>query len=138
MSEERLIVVAAEDACGFDGKISAHLGRCPFFLLAEANGSTVTVSEVVPNPHLGANQPGAVPRFIRDMGANVIIAGGMGQGATEIFHGFGIDVAAGATGTVAMALGAYLRRERREAVSCVQNLPDSSGGRGPRMGGSDG
>ena len=40
MSEERVIVVAAEDAFGFDGEVSAHFGRCPFFLLAEANGTT--------------------------------------------------------------------------------------------------
>ena len=40
MSEETLIVIAAEDACGFDGEVSAHFGRCPFFLLAEADGTT--------------------------------------------------------------------------------------------------
>ena len=96
MPEERLIVVAAEDACGFDGEVSAHFGRCPFFLLAEANGRMATVSEVVPNPYSGAHQPGAVPHFIRDLGADVIIAGGMGPRAIEMFHGFGIDVATGA------------------------------------------
>jgi predicted Fe-Mo cluster-binding NifX family protein len=138
MSEERLIVVAVEDACGFDGQVSAHLGRCPFFLLAEVNGSMATVSEVVPNPHFGAHRPDVVPRFIRDMGANAIIAGGMGQGAIEIFHGFGIDVAADATGTVATALRAYLRPERRKTVAGAQKLSDSVGGPGPRMGGSNG
>lgn len=137
MSEERLIVVAAEDACGFDGKVSAHLGRSPFFLLAEANGSMVTVSEVVPNPYVTAHQADAVPRFIRDLGAKVIIAGGMGQGAIEVFHGFGIDVAA-ATGSVAAALGAYLRRERRATGACARNLSGSVGGRVPRMGDGDG
>ena len=99
MSEERVIVVAAEDACGFDGEVSAHFGRCPFFLLAEANGTTATVSKVVPNPYRGAHQPGAVPRFIRDMGADVIIAGGMGPRAIDMFHGFGVDVASGKGGT---------------------------------------
>ena len=106
MSEERLIVVAADAPCGFDGEVSAHLGCSPFFLLAEANGSMVSVSEVVPNPYLDAHQLDAVPRFIRDLGAKVIIAGGIGQGTMEIFHGLGVDVAPGATGTVATALGA--------------------------------
>ncbi len=137
MSEERLIVVAAEDACGFDGEVSAQLGRSPFFLLAEANGSMVTVSEVVPNPYVGAHQPDTVPRFIRDLGAKVLIAGGMGQGEIEIFRGFGIDVA-GATGTVATALGAYLRRERREKAAGARNLSGSVGGHVPRMGDDDG
>jgi predicted Fe-Mo cluster-binding NifX family protein len=138
MSEERLIVVAAEDPCGFDGEVSAQLGQSPFFLLAEANGSMVSVSEVVPNPYVGAQLPDAVPRFIRDLGAKVIIAGGMGQGTMEIFHGFGIDVAAGATGCVATALGAYLRRERREELARAPNLPDSAGGCAPRRDDSDG
>jgi predicted Fe-Mo cluster-binding NifX family protein len=125
MQEERLIVVAAEDAWGFDGQVSAHFGRCPFFLLAEANGRTATVSEVVPNPHAGAHQPGAVPHFIRDLGADVIIAGGMGPRAVEMFHGFGIDVATGVTGTVGTVLGAYLRGEHRGVVPCAHDHPSS-------------
>jgi len=138
MSEERVIVVAAEDACGFDGEVSAHFGRCPFFLLAEANGTTATVSEVVPNPYRVAHQPGAVPRFIRDMGADVIIAGGMGPKAIEMFHGFGIDVATGATGAVTTVLGAYLRGEHRGVVPCAHDHPDSCGGHGHGMEGRHG
>ena len=138
MSEERVIVVAAEDACGFDGEVSAHFGRCPFFLLAEANGTTATVSEVVPNPYHGAHQPGAVPRFIRGLGADVIIAGGMGPRAIEMFHGFGIDVATGATGTVTTVLGTYLRGEHRGVVPCAHDHPDSCGGHGHGMKGHHG
>jgi len=138
MSEERVIVVAAEDACGFDGEVSAHFGRCPFFLLAEANGTTATVSEVVPNPYVGAHQPGAVPRFIRGLGADVIIAGGMGPRAIEMFHGFGIDVATGATGTVTTVLGTYLRGEHRGVVPCAHDHPDSCGRHGHGMEGHHG
>jgi len=138
VSEERLIIIAAEDACGFDGEVSAHLGRCPFFLLAEAAGTTVTVSTVLPNPYHGAHQPGAVPRFIRDMGADVIIAGGMGPGAIEMFHGFGIDMATGATGTVTTVLGAYLRGEHRGVEPCAHDHRDGCAGPGQRMGGSHG
>ena len=138
MSEERVIVVAADDACGFDGEVSTHSGHCPFFLLAEANGTTATVSEVVPNPYRDSHQPGAVPRFIRDMGANVIIAGGMGPGAIEMFHGFGIDVATGASGSVMTVLGAYLRGEHRGVVPCAHDHRDGCGGHGQRIGRSHG
>jgi len=130
MPEERLIVVAADDACGFDGEVSAHFGRCPFFLLAEANGRMATVSQVVPNPYPGAHQPGAVPHFIRDLGADVIIAGGMGPRAIEMFHGFGIDVATGLTGNVSTVLGAYLRGEHRGVAPCAHDHPESCGGHG--------
>jgi predicted Fe-Mo cluster-binding NifX family protein len=125
MTQERLIVVAAEDACGFDGEVSSHFGRCPFFLLAEADGKMAIVSEVVPNPYSGAHQPGAVPHFIRDLGADVVIAGGMGPQAIEMFHGFGIDVATGVTGSVSTVLGAYLRGEHRGVVPCAHDHPSS-------------
>ncbi len=125
MSQERLIVVAAEDACGFDGEVSGHFGRCPFFLLAEVEGSMATVSQVVPNPHAAAHQPGAVPGFVRDLGADAIIAGGMGPSAIEMFHGFGIDVATGVTGSVSTVLGAYLRGEHHGVESCAGTHPSS-------------
>ncbi len=138
MSEETLIVIAAEDACGFDGEVSAHFGRCPFFLLAEADGTTATVSEVVPNPYRAGHQPGAVPRFIRDIGADVIIAGEMGPGAIEMFHAFGIDVATGATGAVTTVLGSYLRGEHRGVEPCAHDDRGDCGKCGQRIGGSHG
>ena len=119
MSEERLIVIAAEDARGFEGQVSAHFGRCPYYVLAEMDGTMATVSRVVPNPYSGAHQPGVMPKFIHDLGANVIIAGGMGPRAIDMFHGFGIEVATGATGTVEEALEAYLCGEHRGVVRSV-------------------
>jgi len=42
MSEERVIVVATDDAYGFDGELSAHFfGRCPYYVLVEASDDTV-------------------------------------------------------------------------------------------------
>ena len=100
MTEERLIAVASEDSSGLEGQVSAHFGRCPFYVLAHVNGDTVVQSQVVANPHFGEHRPGMMPQFIHGLGANVIIAGGMGPRAIEMFHGFGIEVATGATGPV--------------------------------------
>ncbi len=128
MSEERLIAVAAEDDRGLDGEVSGHFGRCPFYVLVEANGDTVSGSSVVANPYLDLHRPGMMPRFIRDMGADVIIAGGMGPRAIDMFHGFGIDVATGATGAVQEVLGAYLRGEHRGVVPCAHDHASSCHG----------
>jgi predicted Fe-Mo cluster-binding NifX family protein len=138
MSEERLIVVAADDACGFDGEVSAHFGRCPFFLLAEASGKMVTISRVLPNPYVGAHEPGDATRFIHELGANVIIAGGMGPGAAEMFNGFGIDVATGVTGSVATVLGTYVRGEHRGVVSCADHHGVGCSRNRRPVGGTDG
>jgi predicted Fe-Mo cluster-binding NifX family protein len=128
MTQGRLIAIAAEDARGFEGQVSAHFGRCPFYVLAEVDGTVATVSRVVSNPYSGAHQPGVMPRFIHDLGANVIIAGGMGRRAIDMFHGLGVDVATGAIGTVDEVLGAYLRGEHRGVVPCAHDHPESCGG----------
>jgi predicted Fe-Mo cluster-binding NifX family protein len=125
MSEERLIAVAAEDDRGLGGQVSGHFGRCPYYVLVEADGDTVAGSRVVANPYFDLHRPGLMPRFIRDLGANVIIAGGMGPKAIDIFHGFGIDVATGATGAVEEVLGAYLRGDHRAVSPCAHDHPES-------------
>jgi predicted Fe-Mo cluster-binding NifX family protein len=130
MDQERLVTVAAEDDRGLDGEVGAHFGRCPYYVLVEARGETVTGSRVVANPYVDMHQPGVMPRFIRDLGTDVIIAGGMGPRAIEMFHGFDIDVATGATGSVTAVLGAYLRGEHRGVIPCAHDHPDSCGGHG--------
>ena len=79
-----------------------------------------------------------MPRFIRDLGTNVIIAGGMGPKAIEMFHGFGIDVATGATGAVTTVLGSYLRGEHRGVEPCAHDHRGNCGEPGQRIGGSHG
>lgn len=127
MPEETLIAVATDDDRGMNGEVSGHFGRCPFYVLVEANGDTVTGSRVVTNPHFGAHKPGVLPEFVRDLGANVIIAGGMGPRAIDMFHGYGIDVATGTVGAVAAVVGSYLRGEHRGVVPCAHDHPDSCG-----------
>jgi predicted Fe-Mo cluster-binding NifX family protein len=80
------------------------------------------------NVHYGNHQPGQMPMFIRDLGANVILAGGMGPRAIDMFHGFGIEVATGAVGNIGKVLDAYLRGEVKGIVACEHDHPDSCGG----------
>jgi predicted Fe-Mo cluster-binding NifX family protein len=125
VSEKRTIAIAAEDDRGLIGQVSGHFGRCPYYVLAEVNGDAVIGSRVVANPYFDLHRPGVMPRFIRDLGVDVIIAGGMGPRAIDMFHGFGIDVATGTTGAVEEVLGAYLRGEHRGVVPCAHDHPSS-------------
>ena len=134
MTQERLIAVASEDSSGLDGEVSAHFGRCPFYVLIHTKGDTVVRSQVAANPHFGEHRPGMMPRFIHGLGANVIIAGGMGPRAIDMFHGFGMDVATGAVGSVEEVLGAYLRGEHHGVAPCAHDHPDSCGGHGHQGG----
>ncbi len=48
---------------------------------------------VVPPPH----EPGLLPTWLQEQGADIIIAGGMGSRAQELFLGKGIHVVTGAS-----------------------------------------
>lgn len=61
-------------------------------------------SESVQNP---GHKPGFLPNFLHDLGVEVIISGGMGGGAIDIFNEHGICVVTGATGDSEEAAKAY-------------------------------
>lgn len=130
MTERRRIAIAANDNRGLDGEVSAHFGRCPTYVLATVEGDRISEAEIVDNPYYSGHRPGVVPQFIHQIGADVILAGGMGPRAIDMFHGFGIEVATGALGTVRKVLEAYLRGEIRGIVPCAHDHEDSCGGHG--------
>jgi len=53
----------------------------------------VIKKETIPAPE---HQPGLLPRWLHELGATVIIAGGMGQRALQLFAQNGIEVIIGA------------------------------------------
>ena len=76
-----------------DGKLTAHFGHCKEFALIDVEGNTITNKEIlVPPPH----EPGVLPNWLNQMGASVIIAGGMGHRAIQLFDQAGIKVVTGA------------------------------------------
>lgn len=85
--------------------VTEHFGHCESFILFEAENKQITSKEVVPNP---GHRPGFLPVFLHDKGANVIISGGMGGGAVEIFNEKGIEVIVGASGDAETAAKDYL------------------------------
>ena len=80
-----------------DGKLCMHFGHCEQFAIVEADETAKTVSgtEFLTPP---AHEPGVLPRWLHEQGANVIIAGGMGQRAQSLFVQNDIKVIVGAPG----------------------------------------
>ena len=77
------------------GKLSMHFGHCELFALVDVDPVEKKIlkrEDVEPPPH----EPGLLPKWLAERGANVIIAGGMGQRAQELFAGQGICVVVGA------------------------------------------
>lgn len=128
MTAVRTIAVASGDDRGLDGEVSAHFGRCPYYTLVRVEGSEIKGVEVAGNPNFQSHVPGAMPAFIRDLGADVILAGGMGPRAVQLFQSYGIEAATGAVGRVGAVLDAYLDGRIRGTAPCNHDHPESCGG----------
>lgn len=88
-----------------NGHISSHFGHCSECIFVEIHNNAVTNKWSVPMP---PHQPGALPEFLANHGADCVIAGGMGARAQELLRSFGIDVILGVQGSVDSVLEAYL------------------------------
>jgi ATP-binding protein involved in chromosome partitioning len=76
-----------------NGLLSAHFGHCEEFKLFDIKDSRVVDKETLSPP---AHEPGVLPRWLSEQGANVIISGGMGERAKSFFNEFNIEVITGA------------------------------------------
>ncbi|NLJ59254.1 MAG: dinitrogenase iron-molybdenum cofactor [Tissierellia bacterium] len=103
------IAVASENEM-----VSEHFGHCANFNIFEAEENKLVKSETIPNP---GHKPGFLPNFLNDMGVNVIISGGMGGGAIEIFNEKGIEVIVGARGNAKEIAEAYLQGKLKSTGS---------------------
>ncbi len=76
-------------------RLSMHFGHCEKFVLIDVDESDRTITgktEAVPPPH----EPGVLPKWLHDQQVQVIIAGGMGMRAQQLFTEYGIEVVVGA------------------------------------------
>jgi predicted Fe-Mo cluster-binding NifX family protein len=86
--------------------VTEHFGHCENFNIYETDGNIIVKSDSIKNP---GHRPGFLPNFLNDIGINVIISGGMGGGAIEIFNEKGIEVITGARGEAKIAAEEYLK-----------------------------
>jgi ATP-binding protein involved in chromosome partitioning len=70
-------------------QLTAHFGHCEKFAIVEVEDEKVIKEEFVTPP---VHQPGVYPKFLADQGVQVIIAGGMGQKAQDLFAQNNIEV----------------------------------------------
>jgi len=86
--------------------VTEHFGHCEVFHIYHENESEIVHHERIPNP---GHRPGFLPNYLNDLGVNVIISGGMGGGAIDIFNEKNIEVIVGAKGFSIDAAQEYLK-----------------------------
>lgn len=103
------IAVASEN-----NMVTEHFGHCEGFMVFDTENNKIVKIETIPNP---GHKPGFLPNFLHDKGVNVIISGGMGGGAIEIFNERNIEVITGAKGNAEDAVINYLKGELKSTGS---------------------
>jgi len=93
-------------AVACEGKtVTQHFGHCENFMVYESVDNKITGEKSYPNP---GHKPGFLPNYLNDLGVNVIISGGMGGGAIDIFNELNIEVVTGASADAKNAAQNYL------------------------------
>lgn len=91
-----------------NGLLCPHFGHCDEFTLVDVTPDTKEVGtvECIPAP---PHEPGKLPGWLKERGADLVIAGGMGMRAQDIFTREGVKVIVGApVAPPAEIVGAYL------------------------------
>ena len=101
MDQKQRIAVAAEAQ-----NVTGHFGHCEAFLIFDTKNDRIVGQENLPNP---GHRPGFLPNYLADHGVQVIISGGMGEGAVDIFRSRNVEVVTGASGDAAKAVELYLK-----------------------------
>jgi predicted Fe-Mo cluster-binding NifX family protein len=103
-----------------DGKLSPHFGHCEQFAIIDADTDTKNIKSqklVKPPTH----EPGVLPRWLSGLNVELIITGGMGQRAQQLFAQSGIDVVVGAPDNEPQEL---ISQYLSGVLKCGQNLCD--------------
>lgn len=78
-----------------NGRLSAHFGHCEHFAIIEADTNSKEIKSQqleTPPPH----EPGLLPEWLSEFSVELVIAGGMGRRAQQLFKQSHIDVLVGA------------------------------------------
>lgn len=86
--------------------VAEHFGHCEGFAIFETEEQRIQTCQLIRNP---GHKPGFLPVFLSDRGVNVIISGGMGAGAVDLFNEKEIEVVTGASGEAEAAVSRYLQ-----------------------------
>jgi len=95
-------------------KVTEHFGHCEGFTIFDTENDKIKSSEFIESP---GHKPGFLPVFLYEKGVKVIISGGMGGGAIDIFNEKGVEVITGASGDAEAAVKSYLKGELKSTGS---------------------
>jgi len=109
------------------GRVCAHFGHAPHFLVAVTEEGHVVKKEMLENP---GHEPGKLPAWLAGLGVKAILAGGMGERAISLFQAQGVQVCVGVSGPAEEALAAFLEGSLEGGASFCTHVPGTGCGHG--------
>ena len=98
------------------GEVFQHFGHTETFKLYEVEDGRIVSGEIVPTNGSGHE---ALADFLANLSVNVLLCGGIGDGAQKALTAAGIEICSGAQGDADAAVKAYLKGEIESAgVNC--------------------
>ncbi|WP_138206121.1 NifB/NifX family molybdenum-iron cluster-binding protein [Haloimpatiens lingqiaonensis] len=94
--------------------VSGHFGHCEGFTIYDVGEDKSLKKNFTPNP---GHRPGYLPVFLKELDVNVIIAGGMGETAQQLFNENGIEVVVGAQGLSDNVIQSYVNGQLKSTGS---------------------
>ncbi|MFH1415389.1 MAG: NifB/NifX family molybdenum-iron cluster-binding protein [Elusimicrobiota bacterium] len=98
--------------------VSMHFGRCSGYTIFDVQDGKVESKSFESSPE---HQPGMMPKWLNEKGANVVIAGGAGPMAQNLFGQLGIELILGAAGPIDAVIEEYLKGEVKPGESMCDN-----------------
>lgn len=86
-------------------RVCPHFGHCEVFAMYDTDTKAM---KSLPNP---GHEPGFLPGFLKEQGAQLVIAGGMGGRAQELFTAAGINLIVGVSGNIKDVLALFEKGE---------------------------
>lgn len=102
------IAIPTEGSAGLDDRVEQHFGRAQYYTLIDIEGGEITDTEVMDVPY-AEHGPGDLPDWLHGLGADAVLAWGMGPRAVDSFNQLGIEVVTSATGGVRDVVEGYIR-----------------------------
>ncbi len=106
---------------GLEEQVGEHFGRVPTYTIYDSETQDV---KVVPNNSSHTGGTGYPAENIAKLGVDIMLCGGLGKKAIQMFEQAGICVYMGATGTVEDAIGLYMSEKLTKATqdsACAQH-----------------
>jgi len=99
--------------------VDGHFGHCEMYTVITSDDNiSITKKEIMPSPQ-GCGCKSNIAEVLQRMGVEVMLAGGMGEGAVNVLRSHGIDVIRGCSGEVDVLAEQYLKGKLADSgVSC--------------------